>query len=67
MTKIKTYVATIKITFEIVGSENPRVIAKNIANTCNCMRGLNLHSYGELKTLAEKIGPANKTAKKSDV
>jgi len=54
MTKIKTYVATIKLTFETLGSENPRIIAKDIANTYNCMRGLNLHSYGELKTLVEK-------------
>lgn len=56
MTKIKTYIATIKITFETLGNENPRVIAKNIANTYNCMRGLNLHSCGELKTLVKKSG-----------
>ena len=66
MTKIKTYVATIKLTFETLGSENPRIIAKDIANTHNCMRGLNLHSYGELKALAEKIEPQNKVAKKSN-
>lgn len=64
-TKIKTHVATIKVTFETLAGENPRAIAKNIANTYNCMRGLNLHSYGELKTLAEGIEQQNKTTKKS--
>jgi len=66
MTKIKTYVATIKVTFEALEDENPNIIAKNIASTYNCMRGLNLYSYGELKTLAEEIEPQDKTTKKLD-
>ena len=55
MTQIKTYTATIKITFEVHKKENPRVIAKQMADYYNGMRGANLYSYGVMKTLTEEI------------
>lgn len=54
MTQIKTYIATIKITFDVHRKENPRVIAKHMASFYNGMRGANLHSYGEMEKFVEK-------------
>ncbi len=54
MATIKTYTATIKISFEAHEKENPRIIAKNIANYFNSMRGANLHTYGEIESLVEE-------------
>ena len=54
MNKIKTYTATIKVIFEAHKKENPRLIAKDMANIHNGTRGANLYVYGVLKTLAEK-------------
>jgi len=54
MASIKTYIATIKITFETHEKENPRAIAKNMADCFNNMRGANLHSYGEIEKIIEE-------------
>ena len=48
MKQPKTYTATIEVTFETHGKENPRSIAKHMANYFNGTRGANLYSYGEL-------------------
>lgn len=48
MEQPKTYIATIEVTFEIHEKENPRLIAKHMAEYFNYMRGANLHSSGEL-------------------
>lgn len=48
MAQIKTYTATIEVTFETHEDENPRAIAKHMAEYFNCMRGANLYSSGEL-------------------
>lgn len=49
MDQIKAYTATIEVTFETCDDENPRSIAKDMAEYFNYMRGANLHSSGELK------------------
>lgn len=54
MEPIKTFTAIIKITFEASEKENPSVIAKNIADSYNCMRGANLSSYGTLEKIIEE-------------
>lgn len=54
MMPIKTYTATIKVTFEAHEKENPRAIAKHIADCHNGMRGANLHAYGAIETLIEE-------------
>lgn len=54
MTPTKTYTATIKVTFEAYENENPRVIAKHIADCCNGMRGANLYVYSVMKKLVEE-------------
>ena len=48
MTQIKTYSATIKVTFDAHEKENPRAIAKRMADCYNGMRGANLYTYSEL-------------------
>ena len=48
MAEIKTYAATITVTFEAHEEERPRSIAKSMAGYFNGMRGANLHSCGEL-------------------
>ena len=48
MEQPKTYVATIEVTFEAYEKENPRSIAKYMAESHSGMRGANLYSYGEL-------------------
>lgn len=48
MERPKTYVATIEVTFEVSEKENPRSIAKHIADSHNGMRGANLRVYSEL-------------------
>jgi len=48
MTRTKTYIATIEVTFEAHEKENPRLIAKHMAEYFNYMRGANLYSSGEL-------------------
>ena len=59
MTPIKTYTATIKVTFEAYEKENPRVIAKYMADYHNGMRGANLHVYGVMKKLIEETSEQN--------
>ncbi|MDP3965475.1 MAG: hypothetical protein Q8Q13_01620 [bacterium] len=54
MESIKTYTATIKVTFEAHEGENPRAIAKDIANFHNGMRGANLRTYGVMGKLIEE-------------
>ena len=54
MTPIKTYTATIKVTFEAHEKENPRAIAKHMADYYNGMRGANLHAYGVMEKLIEE-------------
>lgn len=54
MISIKTYTATIKVTFEAHKRENPRAIAKYMADYYNGMRGANLHTYSEIETLVEE-------------
>ncbi|MEK7664211.1 MAG: hypothetical protein AAB340_02105 [Patescibacteria group bacterium] len=54
MTQIKTYTTTIKITFDVHADENPRKIAKKMANYYNGMRGVNLYSYGIMENLKEE-------------
>lgn len=51
MTKIKTYTASIKITFDVHEKENPRMIAKGMSDYHNGMRGANLYTYGALEKL----------------
>ncbi len=48
MTEIKIYTATIEVVFEAYEKENPRLIAKHMAEYFNFMRGANLYSSGEL-------------------
>ena len=67
MKKTKTYIATIKVTFEAHEKENPRLIAKDMTNIHNGTRGANLCVYGVLKTLAEKTEPKGKITIKSTV
>ena len=67
MTAIKIYTATIKVIFEAHEKENPRLIAKDMANIHNGTRGANLCVYGVLKTLAEKTEPKGKITIKSTV
>lgn len=55
MTPIKTYTAIIKVTFETHEKENPRAIAKHMADYHNGMRGANLHTYSIVETLIEEI------------
>jgi len=64
MTPIKTYTATIKVTFEAYEKESPRLIAKNMADIHNGTRGANLYTYGVLETLAGKIKSKSKITKK---
>jgi len=52
---IKTYTAIVKITFKTLENKNPRVIAKNMANIYNCMRGLNLHTFGTVEKIVEEL------------
>ena len=66
MMPIKTYTATIKITFETHEKENPRLIAKDMANIHNGTRGANLYTYSVVETLSEKIEPKSKITRKSD-
>ena len=54
MTPIKTYTATIKITFETHEKENPHAIAKHMADYHNGMRGVNLHAYGVMEKLIKE-------------
>lgn len=54
MAPIKTYTATIKVTFEAHEKENPRSIAKYMADYHNGMRGANLYAHSVLKTLIEE-------------
>lgn len=54
MTLIKTYTATIKVTFEAHEKENPRTIAKYMADYYNGMRGVNLHAYGVMEKLIKE-------------
>ncbi len=54
MMPIKTYAATIKVIFEAYAKENPRLIAKNMADCHNGMRGANLHAYSVMETLVEE-------------
>lgn len=54
MTPIKTYTATVKITFDILEKEKPLAIAKDMASLHNGMRGANLYTYGVLENLAEE-------------
>jgi len=55
MTLIKTYTATIKITFDVLEEEKPLSIAKDIVELLNGMRGANLYSYSVLEKIEEKI------------
>lgn len=48
MEQPKTYTATIEVTFEAYEEENPRSIARYMADSHNGMRGVNLYVYGEL-------------------
>ena len=66
MIAIKTYTATIKVTFEAHAKESPRLIAKDMANIHNGTRGANLYTYGVIETLTEKIKPRSKITRKSD-
>lgn len=54
MEQPKTYTATIEVTFEISEGENPRAIAKDMANIYNYMRGANLRACGVMKKLTEE-------------
>jgi len=54
MVQIKTYVATLKIIFDALESENPRVIAKNMTNTLNSMRGSNMYADGVVEKVVEE-------------
>ncbi|MDP2655238.1 MAG: hypothetical protein Q8P17_01620 [bacterium] len=54
MDQIKAYTATIEVTFETYGDENPRTIAKYLADSHNGMRGANLHMCGVMKRLIEE-------------
>lgn len=54
MTPIKTYTATIKVTFETHKKENPRNVAKYMADSHSGMRGANLHAYGVMESLIEE-------------
>lgn len=54
MTPIKTYTTTIKVTFEVNEKENPRAIAKRMADYYNGMRGANLHAYGVMEKLIKE-------------
>ncbi len=49
MERPKTYTAAIEVTFEVHEKENPRAIAKHMAEYFNYMRGANLYSSGELE------------------
>ncbi|MEK7117122.1 MAG: hypothetical protein AAB837_03085 [Patescibacteria group bacterium] len=53
MTQIKTYTATIKVTFDAYEKENPRLIAKGMADYYNGTRGANLYIYGVMEKLIE--------------
>lgn len=65
MAPIKTYTATIKVTFEAHEKENPRVIAKHLADYHNGMRGANLHAYGVMETLIEETNKKTMNKKES--
>lgn len=54
MTSIKTYTATIKITFDAHKKENPRAIARYMADYHNGMRGVNLHTHSIMEKLIEE-------------
>lgn len=54
MSPIKTYTATIKVTFDAHEKENPREIAKYMADYHNGMRGANLYAYSALEKLTEE-------------
>lgn len=54
MTTTKTYTATVKIIFDILEKEKPLVVAKNIVNILDGMRGANLYTYGILGKITEK-------------
>jgi len=60
MTQTKTYAATIQITFETLEGENPRSIAKDMANIHNGTRGANLYVYGELEKVKVFRSPDEK-------
>lgn len=55
MERTKTYIATIKVTFEIHEKENPRAIAKYMADYYNGTRGANLYAYSTLEKITEEI------------
>ena len=55
MTSIKTYTATIKITFDILEKEKPLSIARDIVELLNGTRGANLYTYSAIEKLEEKI------------
>ena len=55
MVLIKTFTATIKITFDAHEKENPRLIAKSMANHHNGMRGANLYSYGKVEKIIKEV------------
>lgn len=59
MTAIKTYTATIKVTFETHKKENPRAIAKYMADYHNGMRGANLHTYSVVENIIEETNEQN--------
>jgi len=54
MERPKTYVATIEVIFYVWEDENPRAIARGIAESFNCTRGANLYVDGVLKKLVEE-------------
>ena len=55
MVLIKTFTATIKITFDAHEKENPRLIAKSMANHHNGMRGANLYSYAKVEKIIKEV------------
>ena len=54
MERPKTYTATIEVTFDAWEDENPRAIARNIADSFDGMRGANLYADGVLRKLVEE-------------
>lgn len=52
---IKTYTATIKITFDIHEKEKPYLVAKRMADYHNGMRGANLYSYGKVEKIIKEV------------
>ena len=63
MTRIKTYIATIKVIFEAHEKENPRTIAKHMADYHNGMRGANLYTYGVMEELITETSEQDRREK----